>query len=180
MPTNIAEKKDYVDIALAQLAAAKGIDMQLYSHYIDGNGFFHGRMCGDADFDFAVRPLIFTDDSDRFDEPCYADWAFEKRLVIRLARIFYDKYNEWLKEKASQASAYQDVTASVSQQVINKIHIGQAVYDICDSRVDSISTTVNAAEQKLQELEDKNNKLEEELRTLRDFILQTMQKKGLI
>ena len=151
-PKDIADKIAYMEIALKNLADSKGIILHIDSCTEDTNTicpYISGRTCGDAELNYTISDVIFNDDPTYWCNEEHQEWAFEKRLVIRLAKIFFDEYKK-----------YKEIIRSASCSISNAASIGQTVYA---SRVDAISSTVDIAEQKIKELEDQVSNYKKEL-----------------
>lgn len=87
--------------------------------------------------------------------------SFDDLVVIRLAKKIFDDYKEHLSRQPNVTgqtiNGNQDIDGTLT---VSKLNIGNAVYSISDSRVDTLND-------KLDELEQKNKKLEDELEVLK-------------
>ena len=109
---------------------------------------------------------------------------FNDLLVIRLAKKIFDDYKEHL---ARQAVDKNTISNTANQTVdgtltVSKLNIGNAVYSISDSRVDNLTDKLTDLEQKNQELEDELDALKKELQNkdaMIRVIWDTMTDKGM-
>lgn len=153
-PSTFLEKQRYIDAALSALKESKSLDIKLTSITRYGDDFFSDAVINGKTISIGLLPTIWGDEWDK-QEDCPSDWPLPKRIIVRIAKLFFDGYK----------SAIADASADLC---IGSLAVADAT-DLYTYSTAAIDTTNNAVSfsDKLEELKFDNDSLRAEIDSLK-------------
>jgi len=193
IPQTLDEKIFYLNAALGKLKKVKDIDLHLETCEEVTDTicpYIFGDVCGDANFHYDISDIFFKDDNSYWcNEPYPQTMSIEKRIVLRLAKEFYEGYKTYIKELKLKIKNAANLLDPLNSQVIqpqsinSTIDIGPGKLMVSDTVVDNISVALKDTNQKVVDLEEENNKLKDtiiELRARHEQLLNELKQKGIL
>ena len=189
IPQTLDEKIFYLNAALGKLKEIKDIDLRLETcEEVTGTlcPYIFGDTCGDANFHYDISDIVFKDDKSYWgNEPYPQTMSIEKRIVLRLAKEFFEGYKNYIEELKVKNMASLSKTQAINsgQTISSTVNIGPGKVYASDVVVSGISSSLKDTTKKVDDLEDENTKLKAEIALLRDqhdLLLTMLKDKGVL